>query len=434
MFVIQNSCPVSQSEVELFTNAPTSTDVERGYHTHYQPVSNVEDGSIKFYVRNNQNDYVDLLHSYLLMTLKVENGNGTDLAPDAEVAPVNNIGMTLFSQIDMSLKNTLVTHSSNTSHYRSYLETLLSYGSDAKHSQLTLGGWHCDTAGHFDTLTDENAGYEKRKALVARSRHFQVLTRLHTDMSLQGRYLLNGVDIHLRLVRNANSLCLMAPADSDFKLKIVEASLYLRKVKLSDETQLSHIKKLDSGSVEALYPLSRTEVKSFTIPMGSLSCIEENLYSGALPKKLIIGMVESQAYEGRYDKNPYRFQDFGLTYCCVYRNGVQIPQKPYTPDFENGCYSREFLSLFQGTGRHFSDNGLGIAHSDYKEGNCLLVFDFTGDLSDCGAFHMIDKGSIRLELRFARALPASVNVVVLAEWDSCLRITRDRSVGLDYFK
>ena len=47
---------------------------------------------------------------------------------------------------------------------------------------------------------------------------------------------------------------------------------------------------------------------------------------------------------------------------------------------------------------------------------------------------MIDKGSIRLELRFARALPASVNVVVLAEWDSCLRITRDRSVGLDYFK
>lgn len=434
MFLLKNSCPVSQSEADLFINAPTATDIETGYYTPCQPVSNIEDGSIRFHFHNDQQDYIDLLHSYLVLTMKVENGDGSSLTDEAEVAVSNNIGMTMFSQIDMYLQNTLVTHSSNTAHYRAYLESLLSYGRDAKSSQLSLGGWYTDYGGHFDSLSEDNDGFIKRKGLVAKSRPFQILTRLHTDMCLQGRYLINGVYVELRFVRSPNALCLMAPADSGYKLKLKDATFFLRKIKLSSATQLAHIKALDSASQLALYPLKRTEVKSFSIPMGSLSCTEENLYTGQLPRRLVFGLVESQAYEGRYHKNPFNFKNFGMTYACVYKNGVQIPSKPYTPDFTNGCYAREYLSLFQGTGRHFTDNGLNISLDDYANGNCLIAYDFTGDLSDCGAFHLIDKGSIRIELRFASPLPESVNVVVLAEWDSCLRISKERTVALDYFK
>lgn len=56
---------------------------------------------------------------------------------------------------------------------------------------------------------------------------------------------------------------------------------------------------------------------------------------------------------------------------------------------------------------------------DYMGGNCLTAYDFTGDLSDCGAFHLIDKGSIRLEMRFAAPLDSSINVLVFGEWDLC---------------
>ena len=147
-----------------------------------------------------------------------------------------------------------------------------------------------------------------------------------------------------------------------------------------------------------------------------------------------MGLVESQAYEGRYSKNPYKFHHFNLTYACVYKNGVQIPSKPFTPDFTNDCYAREFLSLFQGTGIHFSDQGLNVSYKDYKGGNTLFVFDFSGDLSDNDGYKMISKGGIRLELKFGEAIAESVNVILLAEWDSCLRIARDRSVSLDFFK
>ena len=434
MFMMKNSCPDSQSELDIFTNAPTSADVESGYHVQYQPTSNISEGPIRFHIHNDQQDYIDLLHSYLLFTLRVENHDGSVLADDAEVADVNNIVQTRFSQVDVYLNETLVTHSSNTAHYRAYLENLLSYGSDAKSSQLALNGWYSDTIEHIDTIGDQNAGYTSRKELVSKSRPFQVLTRLHTDISLQGKYLLNGVDLEIRLSRNSNALCLMAAHGSEFRVKILEASFYARKIKLGSATQLKHIKKMDSNGLSALYPIRHNEVKSFTIPTGSLSCNEEGLYSGQLPRRLIIGLVESSAYEGRYNKNPYNFQPFNLTYACVYKNGVQIPSKPFTPDFTNGCYAREYLTLFQGTGIHFTDQGLGVAYKDYKSGNTLLVFDFSGDLSDCDAYKLISKGSIRLELKFSEPLTQSLNVVVMGEWDFCLIISRDRSVSLDFLK
>ena len=68
---------------------------------------------------------------------------------------------------------------------------------------------------------DANSGFEKPRLLAAESKPFQVLSRLHTDVGLQGRYLLNGVDIELRLIRNSNAFCLMAPRDSTYKLKLV---------------------------------------------------------------------------------------------------------------------------------------------------------------------------------------------------------------------
>ena len=110
---------------------------------------------------------------------------------------------------------------------------------------MTLSGWYTDTAGQFEEVTDDNSGFEKRRLLAAESKPFQVLSRLHTDVGLQGRYLLNGVDIELRLIKNSNAFCLMAPRDSTYKLKIVEASFFVRKVTLSSATHLEHFKLLD---------------------------------------------------------------------------------------------------------------------------------------------------------------------------------------------
>ena len=62
---------------------------------------------------------------------------GNDLADDAAVGAVNLFLHSLFSQVDISLNGTLITASTNTYPYRAMLETLLSYGEDAKKFHLT---------------------------------------------------------------------------------------------------------------------------------------------------------------------------------------------------------------------------------------------------------------------------------------------------------
>ncbi len=53
----------------------------------------------------------------------------------------------------MYLNDTLVTPSSNTYLFRAYVDTVLSYGDEAKNTQLTSQLWDKDPAGHMDATT-----------------------------------------------------------------------------------------------------------------------------------------------------------------------------------------------------------------------------------------------------------------------------------------
>ena len=126
-----------------------------------------------------------------------DSGSGTDIADDTPVAPVNNWLHSLFSQVDVHLNDTLVTPSSNTYPFRAYIETLLSYGAEAKKTQLTSQLWYKDTAGHMEA-TQENAGNEglvERRRHIAGSRVVEMMGRLHVDLFMQDRFLINGVTV-----------------------------------------------------------------------------------------------------------------------------------------------------------------------------------------------------------------------------------------------
>jgi len=57
----------------------------------------------------------------------------------------NNFLHSLFSQYNVTLNGTNITQAREHYNYRSYYETLLTYGSDAGASFLTNAYWHLDT-------------------------------------------------------------------------------------------------------------------------------------------------------------------------------------------------------------------------------------------------------------------------------------------------
>lgn len=432
-----HSCECGKSELELFGVPPTQTAIESSQWVEYRPVTTLTDtGPIEFVITGSGEEYVDLSESYIQITAKIVQPSGADLVQrleddgsiagdNADVGPVNLWLHSLFSQVDVSLNDRLVTPSMNTYPYRAYLETLLSYGPAAKESYLSAALWYKDTANHMDE-GESNEGFNKRQRRSLGSKQVTLFGRPHLDLCCQDRLILNGIDIKMRLVRSKDAFNLMG----DGHVKIEDVSLFVRKVKVNASVQIEHIKGLEKMS--AKYPVCRVETKVFSIPKGNMMSNQENVFLGQLPKRLVIGMVENKAFNGDKDKNPYNFQHFDVDYLALHVDGKQIPSKALTPDFTNGLSTRSYASLFTGTGYMGHDRGNQISFEEYGEGFTLFAFDLTPDLDDGGHFHLVKQGNLRLELHFKNPLPDTVNVIVYAEFDNVIEVDKARNILFDY--
>ncbi|XP_023214337.1 uncharacterized protein F54H12.2-like [Centruroides sculpturatus] len=64
-----------------------------------------------------------------------------------------------------------------------------------------------------------------------------------------------------------------------------------------------------------------------------------------------------------------------------YKNNQMIPSKPYTPDYTNKIYARNFISLFEDTGCIHHHKSINISYDEYRDGYTLYCFDLTPDKS-----------------------------------------------------
>ena len=92
--------------------------------------------------------------------------------------------------------------------------------------------------------------------------------------------------------------------------------MFVRKVKLMPSVFLAHAKTLERS--RAKYPIRRVVCKSFTIPQNYLDVSHEKLFSGQLPTRIVIGLVDNRAYNGDRQRNPFNFQHFNLNEIAVY--------------------------------------------------------------------------------------------------------------------
>ncbi|XP_033100493.1 uncharacterized protein F54H12.2-like [Anneissia japonica] len=193
-----------------------------------------------------------------------------------------------------------------------------------------------------------NSGLKKRSEFTNGSRSVDLIGPIHCDMFFQDRMMLNGVDIKIKSHRSKNSFCLMSSeAAAEFKVHLEDASVYVRKVQLNPSVALAHAKALERGT--AKYPLRRVEVKTLSVPRGNLSFTRESLYNGNLLKRLVVGLVSTEVFNGSYAKNPYNFQHFNTNFMALYLDGEQVPWKPLKPNFEangEGSYILAYQSLF----------------------------------------------------------------------------------------
>jgi hypothetical protein len=163
-----------------------------------------------------------------------------------------------------------------------------------------------------------------------------------------------------------------------------------------------------------------------------LDCSQENLFSGQLPTRLVIGCVDNDAFNGSYAKNPFNFKHYNLTQLKVYLDGQQQSIRPLEPDFVHGQYINAYMTLFTGTEKQFVDEGNQIHRDDYAKGYTLYAYDLTPDLGEDDHFNLIKEGNVRVDMKFGAVLPNTINVIVYAEFENIIEIDRSRNVIFDY--
>ena len=331
------------------------------------------------------------------------------------------------------MRDTLVTPSVNTYPYKSYLETLLGFGRDSKEEGKSREGWYADVTGAWDdtdpTGNTTNTGLKARAGLIEQSAVLELMGRPHVDLLQQDRYLLPGVDLNFKFIRSSPLFHLMS--DAAYKTTILGATLFVRKVKVTPAIRNDHAKELSDGKY-AKYPLRRGIVTSFTVAQGSRSFNRENIISGQLPRRVVLGMVENAAFNGARDKNPFNFKAFGLNFLSISTGSQNFPAQPLKPDFTNNEYLQAYNSLLAGMGINNSDKGIGISRSNYVHGHVLYAFDLTADMAEGAHIDPIRNGNLRMEAGFSAALPAAMNVVVYAEYDNMIQIDRARNISTDF--
>lgn len=433
-FLHNNSCECVKSELDLFALPSTQTSIESGQWIHYKPISSLsDDGPIEFQVPASGDDYIDLSHTLLHIKAKILNQDLTTLNDSPAVAPINNWLHSLFSQLDIHLNQKLISPPNNTYGYRAYIETLLNYAPAAKESHLQCGLWHEDTAGKMNNADEANVGFIKRQTYVKGSKEVEMIGHLHGDIFNQEKFMINGVEMGVKLVRSRESFNLMAPTnDIKVKISITDATLMIRKARINPSVLLAHQKVL--ATTTAKYPITRAEVKVLTIPSGIQGKTLDNVFLGQIPKRCIIGFVNNAAFNGTFTKNPYDFDNYGINTFSLYIDGTQIPSKALQPQFGTDENTLMYHTLFSGTGIHFLNDGNGISKDRYSKGYCLMAFDLTPDLSANATSHwnLIKHGSVRLEVRFENALNETINCIVYAEFDNIIEIDKNRNVSVDF--
>ncbi|TKS65905.1 hypothetical protein D9C73_027927 [Collichthys lucidus] len=353
-----------------------------------------------------------------------------DLANDAAVGLINYPLNTIFSQCDVILGDRLISQSSATHPYRAMIETLLNYSEDTLKSQFSAGLFYKDTAGAVNSIVTNNGpnrGLNSRAAFSANSREVDLFGPLHGDVFFCERLLLNSVDMRIKLTRASDAFCLMGARDSAFRLRILGASLFVKKVTVSPAIRLGHAAALQRGN--ALYPLSRVNVKTYSIPANSRICNQENLFLGAMPKYVVLGMVHHEAFTGRRDLSPFNFIHNSVEYMALCKDGRQVPAKAFQPQFNQGSSVREFYNMFIATGRHLKDLPLSISRDEFNHGYSLFVFNLN-PTDDSDALSPVSNGNLRLEMRFRVALPHTTTLIVYACYDSILEINSKRQLPL----
>ncbi|XP_069109462.1 uncharacterized protein F54H12.2-like [Argopecten irradians] len=421
-------------ELMLFSLPPTQTGVEKMYFVDCRPVSQISgSGPIEFHISGQSSDYLDLRRSQLFVKTRILKQDGSPLVANESAAFVNIPLHSLWGQVDVSLQGKVLSGNSGNYAYKAYIQSLLNYGTSTKATQLSAQLYYQDTPGSMDETDPDgnNSGLFSRNEFTKGSLSVDLIGPLAEDLCRLDRYILNGVNVEIKLYRNRNAFVLMSgESNPNYQIELQEVIFRACRVQVNPGVLVGHNKALEISP--AKYPFVKTEIKTASVPTGQTSFIWDNLYQSKLPTKIVVGLVSADALTGSYDKNPFNFQPFNASTIGVYVNNVSVPSRPHKLDLTGSgqCYVTAYRSLYEIAGKADLDANNGIDRDDWPEGYALVGFQIQPQFGTEQYLSLSHQANVRLEINFDSSLKETVSCIVYSEFNDMFEIDQSRSVIL----
>ena len=412
-----------KSELQYDEPKIYQTDIEDDYFQILTPKNSLTPGNPIYFDIEGTTDFLDLSQSQLKLKLVMTKADDSAITDQMVAGPVNNVLHSLFSQIQVSLKDTIISHSNSMYPYRAYIENLLNYSKGAKETWMEGMGWSDDEYGKFDQAG--NIGITNRRKYLLDKKKAEYKGRLHIDIGLQEKLLPSNLDVRITLTQSKIdffTLNHLNPA-ADLKIALEDVSLWIRRVKLSPAKQISFEKEIAQAPINI--PISYVAMKNITIASTVSSFNQDGVFTGPLPSRIILGLVQNEAFAGSKVLNPFNFKHYKVVSIGLRVNGKNLPTRHLQPDFEKGHVIDCYQTLFHALNRQFDNYDNAIDIPQYQNGSALYAFNLTPD--QCPGAHPLQTGSVDITIRFADALRESVSLIVYSQFENNVFIDQHRN-------
>ena len=447
--VLQGADLGYSEELAIFSKPIQNVGVNGVTFVPYLPKNEfITQGVIEWRVEGSGQQYLDLSRTRLAVRCQVVkktkpalylNQRTDDSTALGKVGPINNFLHSLWSRVDVSLQDKLLTSADTNYSYLAYLETLLANSKAAKEGYLESVLFKKDSAEFFnakDPVLGGNSGLKWRSEFVENSNIFDLSGPLLADVTQIQKYIPNGIPLNVKLYPTSSEWRLMsAESDPDYEVKVISAVLHVAKVSVQPEILLAHSQLLKEKM--AFFPYTKTEIKKFGLPKGAFSFTLDDPWQGRVPTEIVMGLVSEAAEAGSYELNGFNFEHANLSYLQVTVDGQEIsngaiePVYPSDRDGTKGNYLEAWMSLYRGQNLDGGDIDLDISRTDYPFGYCLYILrtdSQTVSLEDPDFLPLIRKGNVRVTLRFRTQLEKPFMLITAAKFPSGFKVDATRAV------
>ena len=379
--------------------AGISSRLRRDFLPANSSISNggISDSYIEFNLTSNQQEFFDLQSFAIETKIKLVKGANLDIAKEDNVSVIDGLGHRLFSKCTVFFNGTPVSGNTYFGLHNS-VRTYLTMGEHSLRSTGRLMYYKSIDTDIEDEITMKNFEIGKitkdeRTVIDECKTVLHTLTPLDLDIASANFYLLNGVDIRIRLDLAPRELIINAPdgASKQYSYELQLAKLWCEKVVPYPSALLSLNKNLISGNGTIEYLFDKPIVKNYIFPAGHSTLTLENIFNGYVPRVVYVYLLKQSALTGVYNKNGAY-----LTHANI--SNIRLDINGNTFSSTTSSFPDSIAQLFHHTLSNIKDANHLLTYHSFKKGRTVFCWNLSP--TDCkDVLHIEKSGNIRINIQ-----------------------------------